>query len=550
MRVITAHDNERAYERALRRLGYIQFKLQDLGMRYLFVGLWCALLISMSPLRAEEAADAAQAESRFSLLEFRVEGNTLLQTADIERALYRYLGFDKNAQDVETARQSLAQLYSDAGYGTVLVVIPEQEVAQGVVYLQVIEGRVERTYVTGTRYFSPVRIKESVPALAENSALHLPSLQAQLTELNVVSGERSITPVLRPGRTPGTVEVELKVKDQLPLHGSVGLNDRYTLNTTRLRLDAQISYANLWQREHSLSLQYQTSPENTSEVQVYAGTYVWRPSVRSVMALYGVHSNSSVATVGALSVLGKGDIFGIRAIYPFSGGAQRITLGLDYKDFQQSVLQGADTFNTPIDYLQFSAQYALSRRSESLTDFSVGANWGMRGIVNDEREFAEKRFNARSNYLHLQADVEHERPLWDGVLRAALHGQWSETPLISNEQFSAGGVESVRGYLESELLGDTGVRLNLDMQSPPLLAPSNDIQHLYAFVFADAARLSVKDALPGQASRFDLSSSGLGIDVRAFQKARAMLLIGWPFTSAVETKAGEPRLHFSLSYAF
>lgn len=513
--------------------------------------MWFAVLICMNPLYAQDKTDKTTDDVRFALLEFRVEGNSLLAAADIERVLYRFLGPDKTAQDVEAARSSLAQVYSDAGYGTVLVTIPEQEVTQGVVTLQVLEGRVEHTYVSGSRYFSPARIREAIPALAENTALHLPVLQAQLAELNAMSGDRSITPVLRPGRTPGTVEVELKVEDQLPLHGSVALDDRYTLNTPRLRLDAQISYANLWQREHSLSLQYQTSPEDTSAVQVYAGTYVWRPSTQSVMAVYGVHSDSNVAAVGALSVIGKGDILGVRAIRPFADGAQRVTLGADYKSFQQSVLQGADTFNTPIDYVQFSAQYSLTRQTNSLTDVSATANWGIRGLGNDEAEFAAKRFNAKPNYLYMKFDLEHQRPLWQGTaLRAALQGQWSETPLISNEQIGAGGVESVRGYVESERLGDTGVQVNLELHSPPLLQNTNTIQQLYVLAFADAAQLNVKDALPKQVSRYDLSSGGFGAQLRAFQKGQAMLLIAWPFTNAQITKAGQPRLHFSLSYAF
>lgn len=499
---------------------------------------------------AQESGDAVADAPHFTVLEFRVDGNSLLATPDIERALYRFLGPDKSAADVETARQSLAQVYKDAGYGTVLVTIPEQDVKDGVVYLQVLEGRVEHTYVTGSHYFSPVRIREAVPALAENNVLHLPSLQAQLGALNAGNGDRSVTPVLRPGRTPGTVEVELQVKDQLPLHGSATLDDRYTLNTSRLRLDTQLSYSNLWQREHSLSLQYQTSPEDTSQVQVYAGTYVWRPNADAVMALYGVHSDSSVASVGALSVIGKGDILGLRAIYPFAEGSQRLTLGGDYKNFQQSVLQGADTLNTPIDYVQFSVQYNAARQSTSTSNFSVGANWGMRGVGNDEAEFAAKRYNAKPNFFYLKTDIDHQRPLWTGALRVALHGQWSETPLISNEQMSAGGVDSVRGYLESERLGDTGLQLNVELRSPPLVPANDTIQQLYGLAFADAAELNVKDALPRQASRYDLSSSGFGVQLRAFTKAEAMLVIAWPFTNAEKTRAGEPRLHFSVSYAF
>lgn len=521
-------------------------------MRYLFATMCWVLALSSLPLHAQDQPASDQDQPHFAVWEYRVQGNTLLIKQVIERVLYPLLGSDKTAQDVEAARQALARAYSDAGYGTVLVVVPEQEVANGVVKLQVIEGQVEHTYVTGARYFSPVRIRDKLPALADNQVLLLPSLQSQLGALNAVSQDRAVTPVLRPGRTPGTVDVELKVRDRLPLHGSLGINNRYTLNTTHQRLEASLSYNNLWQREHSLSLQYQTAPEDAAEVKVYAGTYVWRPEDgQGVMALYGVRSDSNVATVGALSVIGKGDIVGLRAIYPFADGGQRVTLGADYKDFKDSILQGADSFITPIKYLQFSAQYNVSRRSTGVTNASLAANWGLRGVVNDQAEFAAKRYNARANYFYAKAELEHQRPLWkEAWLRADLKGQWSESPLISNEQFSAGGVESVRGYVESERLGDTAAQINLELHSPTWITPGNrGVQDLHAMLFADAAQLNVKDALPKQESRYNLSGAGVGLHAQAWG-GEAVLDVAWPFANAVETRSGDPRVHFSVVYQF
>lgn len=505
------------------------------------------------PLYAQDQPGAVQEQPQFAVWEYRVRGNSLLLPADIERALYPLLGAAKTAQDVETARRALAHAYSEAGYGTVLVTIPEQEVGNGVVYLEVTEGRIEHTYITGARYYSPLRIREKVPALADNSALHLPSLQAQLADLNAVAQDRVVTPVLRPGHTPGTVDVELKVRDRLPVHGSLGINDQYTLNTTHLRLEAQLSYNNLWQREHSLSVQYQTSPENTSEVQVYAGTYVWRPDEgRAVMALYGVHSDSNVAAVGALAVIGKGDIVGLRAIYPFGDGSRRLTLGADYKDFKDSILQGADTLNTPINYLQFSAQFNVAWQGRGVTNLSVAADWGVRGVVNDQAEFADKRYNAKANYFYAKAELEHQRPvLKKARLRAALKAQWADSPLISNEQFGAGGVDSVRGYVESERLGDTAAQINLELHSPSWISPGRrGVQDLHGLLFADAAQLNVKDVLPKQESHYDLSSAGLGLQAQAWGGAKAVLDVAWPFADAVETRSGEARANFSLVYEF
>src|SRR5262249_10781437 len=54
---------------------------------------------------------------------------------------------------------------------------------------------------------------------------------------------------------------------------------------------------------------------------------------------------------------------------------------------------------------------------------------------------------------------------WTLSLRA--DGQWATEPLISNEQFGIGGVNSVRGYHEGEVYGDTGWHLSLEVKSPP-----------------------------------------------------------------------------------
>src|SRR5215470_13253597 len=219
-------------------------------------------------------APAEKTEQRFDILEYEISGNTVLPVIKIERAVYPFLGPGRTVADVEKARAALERAYRDAGYPAAGVDIPEQKVEEGVVRLTVVEGRVSRTRVTGSRYFSQGRILEQSPALAEGNVLYGPDVQQQLAVLNRFP-DRRVTPVLRPGRLPGTTEVELQVEDKLPLHGSVELNNRYSPNTTPLRLIGTLRYDNLWQRNHSLSFQYQTSPQDTSEVEVFSGAYIW-----------------------------------------------------------------------------------------------------------------------------------------------------------------------------------------------------------------------------------------------------------------------------------
>ena len=507
---------------------------------------------------AASAEQSAAASPRFDVWEYQVQGNSRLEAIDIERAVYAHLGPAKTIEDVELARSALEKVYRDKGFATVLVDIPEQDVIDGVVYLSVTEGQVERLKVTGSRYFSLGRIKSKVPALAKGEIPYLPAVQKQLAEVNRLSPDRTITPVLRPGKTPGKLEVELKVDDQLPLHGEIELSDRYTRDTERLRLNASIRYDNLWQREHSASFAYQVAPQDPDNVQVFSGTYVFKiPETLWTMAFYGVGTNSDVATVGTLGVVGSGRIFGVRATRSLAARGnlfQGITLGLDYKDFDESIaLTGADSLNTPISYHKFSAEYSATFLGDNgSTRFGLGAHWALRGLTNDEGEFENKRFKARPNFMFLTASAEHLQSLAYGLeLFARLRGQVTKEPLISNEQLSFGGYESVRGYLESQVFVDDGIDTTFEIRSPSFGENLwQEIEQLQLLAFFDAATGRIQDALPGQDNSFFIWSTGLGMKLRAFDGLNATFYWAYPLRDNGTIDAGNSRLHFSTAYQF
>lgn len=513
---------------------------------------------------SDEATKAK--EPKFAVMEYQIEGNSVLSVATIEQAVYLYLGEGKTIADVEQARKNLEQVYQKAGYSTVFVDIPEQDVVNGIVRLRVTEGRVSRLHVTGSRYYSLGRIRAQVPALAPGSVPYLPAVQQQVNAVNSVSADRQVTPVFRAGRTPGSVDVELKVKDQPPWHASLEANNRYSANTTHMRAIGQLRYDNLWQRGHSLSLQYQTAPEKTSEVSVASVSYLFRSNDSdNLTALYAVRSRSNVAAVGDISVIGSGDIYGLRRIVPLPPAKQyfhSLSFGADIKDFRENVnLQGADSLETPIRYLPFSIAYNASLPGETATNqFSVALNFSLRGLVDrkvdclgqEVDQFECKRFNARPNYLYLKADYQRTQKLPRGMSWVGkIGGQLTDQPLISNEQFSAGGAESVRGYLESERLGDNGLQASLEWHSPSFAGESTPgMQDLLFLIFADAAYLRVNDPLPDQQSRFNLVSAGTGMRFTAWKNLKGELDWARALKDSTATKSGRDRLHFRLEYGF
>lgn len=517
-------------------------------------GLTATLLAAAAVCRAEEAGN------QFDLLELRVKGSSLLERKVIEKTVYRFLGPKKSIDTVEQARTALEELYRSRGYQTVSVDIPEQNVVGGIVYLQVTEGQVSRLRVTDSRYFSLGAIKAKVPELAEGNVPNMPKMQEQLTALAGESQDRSVVPVLRAGETPGTLEVDLKVKDELPLHGKVEVNAHNSNNTSRLRTLVSMHYDNLWQKFHSVSFMYQTAPEKPEEVEVIVGSYVMPVFDNDKrLALYAVSSssNSQVASAGALSVIGTGDIYGARLVSPLKtlkDYSHTATLGVDYKDFKEDLnLLGSDTLKTPISYLPFMAQYSGNLRdAESLLSFDVGINFAVRGLGSDEQQFADKRFLSRSNFIYLTggADYRHDLP-WGMEVAGRFSGQISDSPLISNEQFAMGGAKTVRGYFESHALADDGVTASLEWYSPRLVPDDwDEFDRMRALLFLDGGKGWIIDALPGNSNEMALASTGVGLRFDMWKHLQGEFDFAVPLLEQGNVRRGENRVDFRISTQF
>jgi hemolysin activation/secretion protein len=154
----------------------------------------------------------------------------------------------------------LQNAYRVRGYATVSVALPQQQITNGIVKVQITEGRLAEIRVLNNRYFSSNNIMREFPGLKTNSILNSLIFQQQLDKANL-NRDRQIYPVIGPGGEPGTTDLELKVKDRLPLHAHLELNNNSTPSTPDVRIDTAAQYNNLWQLNHQLGVQYSFSPE-------------------------------------------------------------------------------------------------------------------------------------------------------------------------------------------------------------------------------------------------------------------------------------------------
>lgn len=525
------------------------------------ISTWLACLM-LGALPFAALGQDGPAAPRFAILEFEIEGNTVLPVTVVEQTVLPFMGEDRQLADVEAARAALEKRYQEAGFLTVFVDVPEQRVDGGLVRLRVTEGRVERLRVTGSRYYDQGVIRERVEQLAVGRVPDFNEVQRQVASL--AREERQIQPLLRPGLTPGTVEAELKVADKLPASATLELNNRHSADTDPWRLSLNLRYDNLWQRDHSISLNLITAPREPQQSKVAVFNYSAPVSAQDTLLAYAVWSDSVVEPLDAVTVFGKGITLGARwlrsvaraeALHSFSVGA-------DYKDVRERLIAGDSALSTPLRYLPMQLGYTGSfahERGQTTVNtslvFALSAilrrTVACPGNLGAVDQFACKRNEADGSFAYWRGDVRSSQSLsplgLPGSLSARLGWQLATQPLVSGEQFALGGADTVRGYLEAEASGDQALLGSVEWRSANLLETKGFWRELSLLAFLDVARAQTILPQPEQAGRTPLLGSGLGLRLRAAPNLNAEFDLAWPLKATRASPKGDPRLHLRLS---
>ncbi|MBI3347316.1 MAG: ShlB/FhaC/HecB family hemolysin secretion/activation protein [Burkholderiales bacterium] len=497
----------------------------------------CLLLFAIAVVLCAGSLPAfAQAALRFDILEFEIEGNTRLNAAQVEAAVMPFMGEARDMTAIEGARAALEKAYQSAGFLTVFVDVPEQRIDGGLVRLTVLEGRVDKLYVTGSRYFDQGRIRAVATELAEGKVPNFNVVQQQVAALSQTP-ERRVQPVLRPGREPGTVEAELKVSDKLPFGGSAEINNAAAAGTESLRAAVNLHYDNLFQLGHSLSLTALTAPMRPSQSQVLVLNYLVPLDDSASLSFSAVNSSSDVDSLGGTRVLGKGTTlswrYGLNSID--TNAAHGVSLGFDVKDLKEDVHTSAGTIGSPLRYAPLQAAYNGSWWGDwGQQQLNANAVFGLRPVWRQTRtdcqladgsfgvadQFACKRRGADGGFTTFKLDWRGSRRIGPTEWALRVGGQLASQPLVSAEQFSVGGADSVRGYAEGAVSADYGVLASFELRSrnlaPDLLkafdgANLPPFTELVVFGFGDVARVALIEPEPGQPHRSTLLGTGVGI---------------------------------------
>jgi hemolysin activation/secretion protein len=297
----------------------------------------------------------------------------------------------------------------------------------------------------------------------------------------------------------------------------------------------------------------------------YSGPTAWKDFSWST---YAIHSRSNVAAVGTLNVVGNGAIVGGRlneSLVAESTRVSALSYGVDFKNFQQNItLPDGTPAKTPVRYMLWSVQYNDFHHAERWDwQWNIGANWGIRGLVNEEQQFGYARYGAHAGFAYIRSAANIVRRLpknWALAFRVA--GQYAEQPLVNNEQFTLGGVDTVRGYLDAASLTDAGVAATFELRLPPATVHQLVIE---PYLFFDRGSGLIQQPLLDQIKRglvrSNLEGWGGGMRMRGPSGIELFLDVSTPLLDGTDlvgpkdhqvprTPRGDTRLDFNVRYAY
>jgi len=520
-------------------------------MRILFTFCIVAILLAQPlPLRA-----AAVDVPRFDVTGYRVEGNSLLPPEEVTALLNRFTGKGKDFGDVQQALEALEEAYRKKGYNAVAVILPEQELDKGIVKLKVIEGKVREFVIDGNAHHSKENILNAFPSLKIGTTPQVASLSKDLYVSNE-NPSKKVSLQMLSGKNEDDIIASLKVTDQRPWNVGLMGDNTGSAQTGDYRLSLLFQHHNIFDRDQSLTLVYNTSPDKMDKVNVFSMAYripiyTLGDSIELTAGYSDVNSGSVAFGSYNLLVSGKGIVSGIRYnrnLGRIGDYQHKLIAGFDYKDYDNNLnLVGMELGNNVVVH-PFSLTYSgsLGLVGGELGFYLSGIHndpWGDKG---EQQDFDKVRPGASADYsiFRFATNFGYSLPK-DWQVRLAFSGQYTGDLLVPGEQFGLGGSGSVRGFNEREVASDCGFAGNTEIYSPNFASLLNmpDTQ-LRLLGFYDAGTAFPAEAAAADTPDYTIASAGTGLRLSWSTNFSFALDWGYVLVPGGSTKRGDSAIHF------
>ncbi|WP_445638534.1 ShlB/FhaC/HecB family hemolysin secretion/activation protein [Nostoc sp. DSM 114161] len=428
--------------------------------------------------------------------------------------------------DLVQLRSDITELYIKNGYVTSGAFLPNnQNLTDGVVQIQVVEGELEKIELGGLRRLQPVYVRSRLRK-ASSAPLNQKRLEEALQLLQLDPLIERVNAQLTAGSTPGSNILQVTITEAAAFHGGVFVANNQTPSIGSTQAGIFLSHDNLSGFGDSFTAEYGI----TEGLNIYNFSYTIPLNPNNGTLAFGVNNSDSRIIedeFSELDIKSDAQTYSLNYRQPLYRKPQSefaIGLGLDLRRSQTFLLndipfsfsEGPENGLSKVTVIRFSQDWverSASRVLAARSQFSVGID-AFDATVNNSG--TDGRF---FSWLGQFQWVQRLSPRT--ILLARLNAQLTGDSLLSLEKFSIGGVDTVRGYRQNEFVADNGITASIEARIP--LTSSNTLQVAPFFDIGTAWNNRGTNS-----SSETLASLGLGLIWQPIQNLNLRLDYGIP----------------------
>ncbi|MEA5602783.1 ShlB/FhaC/HecB family hemolysin secretion/activation protein [Nostoc sp. UHCC 0252] len=446
-------------------------------------------------------------------------------------------------------RSQITRLYVDNGYISSGAFIPNnQDIANGVVQIQVVEGELEGISILGLQRLQPAYVRSRIARLA-NKPLNQKRLEEALQLLQLDPVIERVNAELTAGSTPGNNILQVTITESSPFHAGVNFANNQSPSVGSQQGSVFIAHDNLLGFGDKFSAEYATS----EGLDIYNISYSipFNPLDGTIGIRY---SNSASRIIESqfreLNIRSEAETLSFNIRQPLIHKPNNeFVLGLAFdlrqsqtfilNDLPFSFTEGPENGKSRVTVIRFSQDW-LQRNANSVfaarSQFSFGID-AIDATINDTG--TDGRFFSWVGQLQW---VQRLSPRI--LMLAKINTQLTPDSLLSLEKISIGGVDTVRGYRQNQLVADNGVVGGVEVRIP-LTSNAETLQLTPFFDIGTAWNNGGRNIDPQT-----IASLGLGLNWQPFNGLVLRADYGIPFMGISDRGSSlqDNGFNFSIRY--
>ncbi|MEQ9550780.1 MAG: ShlB/FhaC/HecB family hemolysin secretion/activation protein [Coleofasciculus sp. G3-WIS-01] len=407
----------------------------------------------------------------------RVEvlGSTVFSGTQLQAVVAPFIGQNASFEELLAIRTAITGLYTDNGYTTSGAFLPSQDITDGVVSIQVVEGSIERIDIQGLERLQEDYVRSRIQ-LATRTPVNLRRLEEALQLLQLDPVLDQIQAELSAGTIAGTSVLTLQLEEAKPWTSAVTIENRDSPSVGSLGGTVRVENRNLLGLGDRLSADYSI----TEGVNQYGLRYEIPLNPRDgKLRLSYNHSDSEIVEdpFSVLDINSHSETFSVGFRQPIVHKPTSdfaLSLSLDLRQSQTFVLEdipfsfslGPEDGESKVTVLRFSQDWvnrSTDRVLAARSQFSFGLD-AFDATINDT--------GIDGRFMSWVGQFQWVQALGaDSIIIARAGAQLSNDSLLPLEQFSIGGIDTVRGYRQNQRVADNGIIGSVEVRLPIIRQP-------------------------------------------------------------------------------